>query len=156
MARANKKGFTLIELLIVVAIIGILAGVGIPMYQGYMAKAKVESSKANHASIKSFIASSFAKCSAGSTTVALPGYTNRSCNYNAQSLAPYFRNYFNSYAGYKNPHNGSYNATEVSSGNPRLGSTYFYGSGNTMYIRTNYGTEGGGNAYTARETVVKE
>ena len=32
-----KKAFTLIELLIVVAIIGILAGVGIPMYNGYMA-----------------------------------------------------------------------------------------------------------------------
>ena len=36
----KKKAFTLIELLIVVAIIGILAGVGIPMYNGYMANAR--------------------------------------------------------------------------------------------------------------------
>ena len=39
----KKKAFTLIELLIVVAIIGILAGVGVPMYNGYMADAKVKS-----------------------------------------------------------------------------------------------------------------
>jgi type IV pilus assembly protein PilA len=52
-----KKGFTLIELLIVVAIIGILAGVGVPMYNGYMTDAKINSTKENHLRIKSFISS---------------------------------------------------------------------------------------------------
>lgn len=40
-ARARLSGFTLIEIMIVIAIIGILAAVGLPAYQDYTARARV-------------------------------------------------------------------------------------------------------------------
>ena len=57
-----KKAFTLIELLIVVAIIGILASVGIQMYQGYMENAKLNTMIQNHHGLCNFIRSSQLKC----------------------------------------------------------------------------------------------
>ena len=150
--RSNRKGFTLIELLIVVAIIGILAGVGIPMYNGYMAKAKIESTKTNHSNSKSFIAASFTKCSAGSTDITL-GTTTAKCN--ASTLATDFKNYFN--AINDNPHASSVDAVMVSAGStPPLGVSYVNYSGNTMTIITNIGNEDGGNVYTTKESIVKE
>ena len=46
-----KKAFTLIELLVVVAIIGILAAVGIPTYNGYIEEGKINKAENNLRSI---------------------------------------------------------------------------------------------------------
>ena len=60
MRRAD--GFTLIELLIVVAIIGVLAAVGIPMYNGYITESKIKATTVQHQQIVSFITASIVKC----------------------------------------------------------------------------------------------
>jgi len=106
--REKQKGFTLIELLIVVAIIGILAAVGIPMYQGYIADAKINGTKEAAGRARDMISSSFVKCSSNPTggykvkTSAAGNIVNRSCNDSHTQMGVNFVRHF-LFDGWKNP-----------------------------------------------------
>ena len=59
----------MIELLVVVAIIGILAAVGVVAYSGYTASAKVNTVKTQHADIAKYMGAEFQKCNIGHDNV---------------------------------------------------------------------------------------
>ena len=65
----NCKAFTLIELLVVVAIIGILAAVGITQFGGFTESAKIAAVKANEKTAASYIRNTLMKCEFQSTVV---------------------------------------------------------------------------------------
>ena len=65
----NRKAFTLIELLVVVAIIGILAAVGVVAYNGYTKSAKESAVKAQHSQVVKYVSAELAKCNFETTVM---------------------------------------------------------------------------------------
>jgi len=87
--RRLKKSFTLIELLIVVAIIGILAGVGIPLYNGYVQQSKIATVESNFDEFVKFMKVKMISCEI-SDTIELhtgDGFKNVQCPNSAWEMA---------------------------------------------------------------------
>mgnify|MGYP001388797763 CR=1 FL=1 len=77
MIQDTNKAFTLIELLVVVAIIGILAAVGVVAYNGYTGAAKKAATKSNHASVLKYAAAELTKCQLGEEYIMEDQFGNR-------------------------------------------------------------------------------
>ena len=166
----KQKGFTLIELLVVVAIIGILAAVGVVAYNGYTGAAKIKATQTNYKNIEKRLLIVITSCKQfGAVTLqnskGVP-YT-LDCTASAKSgdqfgWAVYnevLPNFDNAYDGGRAIYwsNGSCSPKPdigiIMIGYCERGSKNYckMGGGNTSFVMANIGDKDGNDSYLSRE-----
>jgi len=141
----NRKAFTLIELLVVVAIIGILAAVGVTTFNGFQEKAKAKTSDLNYKNINKALMLEFVKCELDSSEII---FNNHNCSNSNSPPINTISNFITNNLKMTNPYGSTLiNKTPCAQGsisisNPSKGnySVSFYSVPQKKIITTNMGT----------------
>ena len=158
--KKRNKGFTLIELLVVVAIIGVLAAVGVTAFSGFQANAKKQAMKSIHNNLVKKVAAELKKCSIGNTTFFNDTDRNgnnysRPCHSSSATMAEYARQGAYTTSKDKNPWTTTEYAVYYGSSYVK-GRTYIWRSGSNVFLRTCWDDNCGSAANRQQDSILAE